>query len=193
MRRATACFSMYSLMSMRTMECSSSKRNSASARAVSVLPTPVGPRKMNEPMGRLGSLSPARERRMAFATTVKRGILADNALAQAVFHLDELLDLALQHARDGNARPLADDLGDVFLVDLFFQHARLRRHLPSCAAFSFLSSASSLGSSPYWICAARSSWPLRVCSSISKRSASIFFFKSLMRVLASRSLVTRAL
>src|SRR5579863_10475849 len=70
MRRATACFSMYSLMSMRTMACSSSKRNSASARAVSVLPTPVGPRKINEPMGRLGSLRPARERRMAFATTL---------------------------------------------------------------------------------------------------------------------------
>ena len=37
--------------------------------------------------------------------------------------------------------------------------------VPSCSAFSFFSSASSLGNSPYWICAARSSWPLRVCSS----------------------------
>ena len=63
--RATECFSMYSLMSMRTMACSSSKRNSASARAVSVLPTPVGPRKMNEPIGRSGSWSPARARRTA--------------------------------------------------------------------------------------------------------------------------------
>ena len=53
---------------MRTIECSSSKRNSASARASSVLPTPVGPRKINEPIGRLGSLSPARERRIALAT-----------------------------------------------------------------------------------------------------------------------------
>ncbi len=34
---------MYSLMSMRTMARSSSNRNSASARASSVLPTPVGP------------------------------------------------------------------------------------------------------------------------------------------------------
>ena len=46
---------MYSDMSMRTMWVSSSNRNSASARASSVLPTPVGPRKMNEPIGRLGS------------------------------------------------------------------------------------------------------------------------------------------
>ena len=43
---------------MRTMCVSSSNRNSASARASSVLPTPVGPRKMNEPIGRLGSCRP---------------------------------------------------------------------------------------------------------------------------------------
>ncbi len=61
---------MYSDMSMRTIARSSSNRNSASARAVSVLPTPVGPRKMNEPIGRLGSDSPARERRIALATAV---------------------------------------------------------------------------------------------------------------------------
>src|SRR5665647_514018 len=51
---------MYSLMSRRIRAPSSSKRNSARARASSVFPTPGGPRKMNEPMGRLGSLRPAR-------------------------------------------------------------------------------------------------------------------------------------
>src|SRR5207244_170947 len=51
---------MYSDMSSRTMARSSSNRNSASARAVSVFPTPVGPRKMNEPVGRFGSCRPAR-------------------------------------------------------------------------------------------------------------------------------------
>ena len=59
---------MYSDMSIRTMASSSPNRNSASVRASSVLPTPEGPRKMNEPVGRLGSLRPARERRMAFET-----------------------------------------------------------------------------------------------------------------------------
>ena len=39
--------------------------NSARARASCVLPTPVGPMKMNEPIGRFGSLSPARARRTA--------------------------------------------------------------------------------------------------------------------------------
>ena len=42
--------------------------NSASARASSVLPTPVGPRNRNEPIGRSGSCRPARERRSAVAT-----------------------------------------------------------------------------------------------------------------------------
>src|SRR5436309_2647956 len=60
---------MYSDMSMRTIASSSPNRNSASVRASSVFPTPDGPRKMNEPVGRLGSLSPARERRIALETT----------------------------------------------------------------------------------------------------------------------------
>ena len=50
---------------------SSPKRNSARALASSVLPTPVGPAKMNEPPGRFGSFRPARVRRIAWerATT----------------------------------------------------------------------------------------------------------------------------
>src|SRR5215207_3200237 len=59
---------MYSDMSMRTIASSSPNRNSASVRPSSVFPTPEGPRKMNEPVGRFGSLRPARERRMAFET-----------------------------------------------------------------------------------------------------------------------------
>ena len=42
--------------------------NSASARASSVLPTPVGPMNRKVPIGRFGSWSPARERRSAFET-----------------------------------------------------------------------------------------------------------------------------
>ncbi|MNN06211.1 hypothetical protein D3C81_1189940 [compost metagenome] len=61
---------MNSDMSIRTMASSVSNRNSASALHSSVLPTPVGPRNMNEPLGRFGSDSPARERRTALATAV---------------------------------------------------------------------------------------------------------------------------
>src|SRR2546425_451298 len=55
-------------MSSRTIARSSSNMNSASARASSVLPTPVGPRKTNEPIGRFGSWRPERARRSALAT-----------------------------------------------------------------------------------------------------------------------------
>jgi len=44
---------------------SSPKRNSAKVRARKVFPTPVGPRKMNDPIGRRGSFKSARERRRA--------------------------------------------------------------------------------------------------------------------------------
>src|SRR5207237_977545 len=66
--RATACRSWYSAMSMRTIARSSSKSVSANARASSVLPTPVGPRNRNDPIGRFGSFSPERARTTASAT-----------------------------------------------------------------------------------------------------------------------------
>ena len=68
MSRLTVCFSMYSDMSSWIRASSSPNKNSASDLAVSVFPTPDGPRKMNEPEGRLGSLSPARVRRIALET-----------------------------------------------------------------------------------------------------------------------------
>ena len=55
---------MYSLMSTRINASSVSNKNSESVFANSVLPTPVGPKKIKDPMGRLGSLNPARVRWM---------------------------------------------------------------------------------------------------------------------------------
>jgi hypothetical protein len=52
----------------------------------------VGPKKIKLPMGRLGSLSPARLRRIAS-------------------------EMALHHLGDGDARPLRYELGDVFFID----------------------------------------------------------------------------
>ena len=52
-------------------------------------------------------------------------VLADHAIAQAFFHLDQLLDLAFEHPGDGDAGPLGDDAGDVFFVHFFFEHAGL--------------------------------------------------------------------
>ena len=56
---------MNSLMSILMSASSLPNMNSARAFASSVFPTPVGPRKMNEPIGRFGSLRPARARRTA--------------------------------------------------------------------------------------------------------------------------------
>ncbi len=52
---------------MRIRADSSLNKVSARALAVSVLPTPVGPRKTKEAIGRSSSLKPARERRIALA------------------------------------------------------------------------------------------------------------------------------
>jgi hypothetical protein len=58
---------MNSDISKRTRALSLPNMKCASVRATSVLPTPVGPRNRNEPMGRFGLFRPARERRMARA------------------------------------------------------------------------------------------------------------------------------
>ena len=63
----TECFSISSDMSKRIIERWLPNKNSARHRATSVLPTPVGPRKRNEPTGRCGFFKPARERRIARA------------------------------------------------------------------------------------------------------------------------------
>jgi hypothetical protein len=55
----TLCFSMYSDMSRWMSASSSPNMNSASALESSVLPTPDGPTKMKEPIGRFGSFSPS--------------------------------------------------------------------------------------------------------------------------------------
>ena len=105
-------------MSMRTIARSSSKRKSASALASSVLPVPVGPRKRNDPVGRLGSAMPARERRTASLTARDGVALADQALADHRLHLEQLGGLALQHPAGGDAGPGLDDVGDLLGADL---------------------------------------------------------------------------
>ena len=58
-------FSIYSVISIRIIASSSPNIASARALANSVLPTPVGPRKTKEPIGRFGSFNPALARRTA--------------------------------------------------------------------------------------------------------------------------------
>ena len=50
-----------------------------------------------------------------------RLVLADDALVQALLHVDELLHLGLEQAGDRDAGPAADDLGDLVGVDALGQ------------------------------------------------------------------------
>jgi len=60
---------------------------------------------------------------------LERIFLAHDALTQPLFHLDELPSLAFEQPAYRNSGPFADQRGDIFLVDLFFQHAAIFLHL----------------------------------------------------------------
>src|ERR671916_748894 len=60
MSRETLCFSMYSDMSIWIRASESPNMNSARLLASRVFPTPVGPARMKQPIGRFGSFRPAR-------------------------------------------------------------------------------------------------------------------------------------
>ena len=106
---------MNSLMSILMSASSLPNMNSARALASSVLPTPVGPRKMNEPMGRLGSFEPGAGAAHGLGDGVDGLVLADDALVQRVLHLQQALRLLLRDARDRDAGPHGHDLGDVLV------------------------------------------------------------------------------
>src|SRR4030081_213244 len=98
---------MYSDMSILIIASWLSNMNSASARASSVFPTPVGPMNRNVPIGRAGSWRPAPQR---FGSRLDGLVLADHPLVQALLHVYELLDLALHQPRDRDSGPLRYDL-----------------------------------------------------------------------------------
>jgi hypothetical protein len=103
------------------MELSSSNRNSARARASSVLPYP-GRSQEDEGADRAVGILQAGPRPANGIRHHPKGIiLADHALVQPLLHMDQLLCLALQQARDRDARPARHDLGDLLGVDFLFQ------------------------------------------------------------------------
>ena len=81
---------MYSDMSRVISELSSPKRNSDSVLASSVLPTPVGPRKMNEPLGRFGILEAGPGAADRLADRPDGVLLADDPLVELALHVEEL-------------------------------------------------------------------------------------------------------
>ena len=117
MSRETLCFSMYSDMSIWISASESPNMNSASALASSVLPTPVGPAKMKLPMGRLGSLSPARLRRTASLIRLMASVweMTFFWISSSIRSSRVVSSVSSRGQRD--AGHLADDLGDDLLVD----------------------------------------------------------------------------
>ena len=109
-------------MSMRTIARSSSNRKSASDLASSVLPTPVGPRNRNEPVGRFGSEMPARAAAYGVGDRRHRGALADQPLADDLLHPQQLGGLALEQPAGRDAGPGLDDVGDLLGADLLADH-----------------------------------------------------------------------
>ena len=60
-------------------------------------------------------------------TAVDGFVLADDALVQSLFEDEQLVPLGFHHARDRDAGPGADDLGDFLGPDFLAQQSAARR------------------------------------------------------------------
>ena len=95
---------MNSLMSILMSASSLPNMNSASALASSVFPTPVGPRKMNEPIGRFGILEAGPRPADGLRDDPDRLLLADDPAVERLLHVEQALRLLLGDAGDRDAR-----------------------------------------------------------------------------------------
>ena len=112
-------------MSMRTIARSSSKRKSASALASSVLPTPVGPRNRNDPVGRSGSAMPGAARRTASETARDR-VFWPIRRAPRSSSMRSSFSVSPSSSRPAGMPVQAlIDVGDVVGADLLLDHRRL--------------------------------------------------------------------
>ena len=112
--RATACFSMYSLMSKRMNSLPSSI---ASCLASSVLPTPVGPVNRNAPAGRSGSAEPGARSLDRLRHQVHRFVLAEHHPLERLLQRPQPLAIGRRRLARGNPRHPGDDGFDVAGVD----------------------------------------------------------------------------
>ena len=140
--RLTANFSIYSLISIRTKESGESNIYVASNLARCVLPTPVGPRKINVPMGLSGSFSPARLRGWHAPWHLLPGPV-QQALFKDSCHLHQPVRFRLRHTAHRNLRnhrhhfcnSICRHVLSVFLL-LFVPAVSFRCSFPS-SSFSF--------------------------------------------------------
>ena len=116
---------------MRTMAFSSAHDASASALHSSVLPTPVGPRKTNEPIGRLGVAQADTAAADGLGYRGNGFVLADDTGMQGVFQMEQALALVLGDAGCRDTGPAGDDFGNVLFSDFAMGLGLLR--FPSLA------------------------------------------------------------
>ena len=102
---------------------------SARAMAVSVLPTPLGPTSRKTPIGRRGSVRPARAVLIALGHRLQGLPLADDALLQLVPQRQHRLDLVQHHLADGDAGPAGHHVGHRLAVHHRMDQRRLALHL----------------------------------------------------------------
>ena len=137
---------MYSDMSIRTIACSESNMNSASARASSVLPTPVGPMKRKRADRAVGVLQPGARAAQRVGHGLDGLVLADHALVQALLHVHELLATSdSMQPRHGDARPAGHHLGHVLVVDLLLEEGAVGLQLAQLRLLLAVTSSLELG------------------------------------------------
>ncbi len=83
------------------------------------LPHPGGPQEEERPDRPPGILQPGPGPADRIAHSLDGLVLSDDPLVQPIFHLEELTHLPFQQPADRDPGPLADDLSDIFRVDLF--------------------------------------------------------------------------
>ena len=155
------------------MAPSSSNKNSANARLSSVLPTPVGPRKIKEPIGRFSSCNPARARRTALLTAtmasrwpITRSPRRSSICTSFSFSPSRNRDtgMPVQLATiSAMSSSVTSSLSMDCSSDCTSDSLRLRS-----SSFVFSS-----GSCPYWISLARARSPMRWARSSSNFASSI--------------------
>ena len=181
--------SMNSDMSTRTSASSVSNRNSASALQSSVLPTPVGPRKRNEPLGRSTSESPARDRRTVSETAriasswpITRDARADSMCSSRSRSpsTSRAIGIPVHFETTSATSSSVTELRSSFVATDVS---------PSASRFS------SSGIRPYWISAIRARSPARRAVSSSRRarsSRSLAFCDPCSRAFSARHTSSRS-
>ena len=162
---------------MRIIAFSSSNKNSASARANSVLPTPVGPRKRNEPSGRFGSCKPARARRTALATALMASSCPTTRRCKCFSSLTSFSRSPSCNRETG----ICVQFETTSAMSSSVTSSRSNVDCRSFAVFAVAAASffSSSGMRPYWISLAFASSPRRWArsSSVRSRSSSSFHFR----------------